>query len=201
MGANRTIGHAYRLESVLCCGVSGIGIRVVLASQLLVPRLESLDRYGPVQRQCTEMVAQGRGSGLAGGIVPLAGGLSTPRARGGKNIQRVENLFLIEILSTTCAQFPRGALPRDVGSKLRLDLARCHTLIEVPARIVLTDVLQAEPEILSELRTVLGRTISRMLGAAGHVAVTLGRVGIRVEGPVSCGFALHDRVYVRCKAH
>ncbi len=106
MGANRTIGHAHRLESVLCGGVSGIGIGMMLASQFLVPRLESLDRYGPIERERTEMVAQGRGRGLAGGIVPLPGGLSTPRACGRKNIQRIENLFLVEILSTSCAQFP-----------------------------------------------------------------------------------------------
>lgn len=148
MRANRTIGDTDDLETVFSSRVSRIGIGVMLAGQFLVAQLERVDRYRPVEGECAQVVTQGGRGRVAGLLVALFCCLCPFGSCRRENVERVENLFLVEMLPAACAEFPGRALPGDIGPELGFNLAGRHAFIEIPARIVLTDMLQAEPEIL-----------------------------------------------------
>ena len=184
-----------RLETLFSLLVSDIRIGMMTSRQRAISGFDLVQRHGPGQIQCGQRLAEWfwrtTGAGTLSGGFP--GPFCTVPTTGTENIQRVENVFFVELcfVGRTGAQFPGRALSGGVGTQMGLDLAGCHAAIKIPAGIVFAHMVKAEPEVGPQGFTSAGRTIAGTFHAARMIAGLLWCLWIGIEGPMSGRFTLH----------
>jgi hypothetical protein len=178
MVPNGSIGQIYCLQPFLRRAIAAVCVGVVTFGQLLIAGLHGLERHRPFKPESREWFPQVDWNRRLGAF-----GASGPSAC--QAFQWVSQGILVQEAGAKTAEWPRRTLPLSIGAGLSFDLARCHTLVKIPSRVVGADMVQTIPPVLIERRARLRCAVFARARTSWEVAGSAWRVRIGRVGPGS----------------
>src|SRR5579875_84256 len=161
------IGLIDDLETLFRCLVTPVLVRVMTLHQLLVARLDPLERDRAAELE--------NGQGLVLGRAALGRALLRARLLAAVFPEDAEEVAPFPGIEPQALRHPRPErparpLPNGVAPAKVLDLALAHAGVIIPPAIVIADMRQAEPVIFPEPITALGSSIQALVLAIRVIA-------------------------------